>query len=330
MTDEHEVDPNEICQRGFVTVKDVRAMRKSYYAEGIVTAEEADALFAINDHCRNVTPEWNDLFVEAVTDYIVHQAEPAGYVTLENADWLLERISAEGVVQSMTELELIVHVIEQARWVPERLVRYALEQVKHAVVSGTGPLRVNGMLEPGLVTASEIALLRRILYAFGGDRSVGVSKAEAEILLDINDATDELLNDPAWADLFVKAIANHLMAASGYKVPSRETALREAEWLEERDGIEGFMGKMLQGGLKAVWESYRVQDAEALALARIERQRIAIVTSEAITEPEAKWLAERIGRNGRISEAERALLRFIKAESPRIDPALLPMLDKAA
>lgn len=329
MADELEVDPNEICERGVVTVKDVRAMRKSYYAEGTVSAEEADALFAINTSCPNATPEWGDLFVEAITDYVVHQAEPAGYVTVENADWLLERISVEGRVQSMTELELLVHVIEQARWAPEKLVRYALEQVKHAVIGGTGPLRVSDMLEPGVVTAREVALIRRILYAFGGDRNIGISRTEAEVLLEINDATDPARNDPAWADLFVKAVANHLMAASGYAVPSRDEALREAEWLEEREGIEGFLGNMLRGGLAGVWQSYRSQDAEAVALERIERQRIAIVTAEAISEPEAKWLADRLGRKSPMSEPEKALLRFIKDQSPRIDPALLPLLDRA-
>ena len=58
----------------------------------------------------------------------------------------------------------------------------------------------------------------------------------------------------------------------------------------------------------------------------MEEQRRAILVSEEVTAVEAGWLADRIGRDGRVSEAERALLGFIKTNSPKIDPALIPLL----
>ena len=42
------------------------------------------------------------------------------------------------------------------------------------------------------------------------------------------------------------------------------------------------------------------------------------------------WLAERIGRDGKTTPNERALLMFLKTESASIDPALKALLDKAA
>ena len=34
--------------------------------------------------------EWVDFFVEAITAYLVEQAEPRGYVSDENAEWRIE------------------------------------------------------------------------------------------------------------------------------------------------------------------------------------------------------------------------------------------------
>ena len=128
---------------------------------------------------------------------------------------------------------MLVKVLEKAQSSPPRLAGFALAQVKKAVIEGDGPLAHGGTLTPGKVGRAEAELMRRILYAFGGDGNIAVTRAEAEVLFDINDATAEADNDPAWSELFVKAIANFMMAASGYDVPSRQEALHREEWLDE-------------------------------------------------------------------------------------------------
>ena len=323
---------DELMARGAVRAEDVLKLRRSFYPDGHISPAEAEALFAINRACPEQDVEWCDFFVEALTDFVVHQALPQGYITADNADWLVERISEDGVVQSMTELEVLIKIIDAARWAPESLVKFALEQVKHAVVDGRGPLRAGSALEPGHITEEEASLVRRILYAFGGEGNIAISRAEAEVLFDINDATHEASNDPAWSDLFVKAIANHLMAASGYSMPARAEALHQDEWLESRGDLSpgNVLSNLLSGGLKGIFSSYREQSWEEMALERIEQQRIAMITCEPVTEPEAGWLAERIGRDGHLHENEKALLRFLKQESPRLHELLQPLLDRAA
>lgn len=159
-------------------------------------------------------------FIEAITDYIVHQEKPAGYISVKNADWLIETISRDGRVDSMTELELLIRVLEVAKFSTERLAAFALQQVKHAVVEAKGPLLLGGELVPGLIGKAEVDLLCRILYAFGGDGNIAITKSEAEVLFEINDRTAGSRNDPSWDDLFVKAIANFVMSTSGYEVPT--------------------------------------------------------------------------------------------------------------
>lgn len=322
---------DEILARGSISDGDVLKFRRVFYEDGVVSAEEAELLFKINDACQAVNSSWAEFFVEAVTDFIVFQAQPQGYVTADNAHWLIDRVSKNGKIDSQTELELVVNVLDKARWAPIGLVKFALEQVKQAVISGSGPLRNGQSLEPGRITEGEVDLLRRILYAFGGDGHVAVTRDEASILFDIDEAVEDAEPNPAWTDLFVKAVANVIMASSGYSVPSREEALRQEASLDhpgQKTSILAFLLAMVSSNLSSVQNAYRDQTPEERALARLEHQRIEIITNEAITEAEATWLAARLGRDGRLSPSEHALVAYLKHESPKIHPVLTEAVDR--
>ena len=189
----------EIKARGSIKDADVLKLRRSYYDDGRISVDEAEILFALNDACPVQDPAWADCFIESITDYLVEQAEPHGYLTAENAAWLIERIAKDGQVESKTELELLVNVLDKARWAPQSLVRFALEQVKGAVLTGTGPLRSGKKLDAGIVTEADVDLLRRILYSFGSDGNVAITQPEAEVLFDI-DAGDGGRRQPSGLD----------------------------------------------------------------------------------------------------------------------------------
>ncbi len=324
------VSVDEIIRRGSVKDADVQKLRAAFYADNAISADEAAKIFAINDSCPVQDQSWADFFVEAITDHIVNCAQPEGYLTAENGAWLTARIGKDGRIDSKTELDLLVNVIDKARWSPASLVGYALEQVKHAVLTGEGPLRSGKSLAKGIITEGEVDLLRRILYAFGGDGNVAITRAEAEILFAIEDATNGGPINAAWTDLFVKAIANVLMASSGYAVPSREEALRSEAWLDSRGDLSPFemLRTMVTASLDSVGRSYREQSPEERALARLERQRIEIITNEAITEGEAQWLADRISRDGKLTANESALVDYLALESPDIHPALNDLINR--
>lgn len=328
-------------------------MRRAVYKDGKIDAAELDSLFALDEAAKRRDPAWVNLITEAVVDYLVHQVEPYGYVDEANAKWLVDRISRDGVVKTDSELEVLVKVLEASTSSPESLVSFALQQVKHAVVHGAGPVAehrklmvddpedgpmtmgldpksLGGELTPGRVGPAEVKLLRRILYAFGGDGGVAVSRAEAEILFDINDATQGADNDPSWVDLFSKALANTVMAASGYVAPSRDVALRQEEWLNsETGGVGDFFGRMLSGGLRGILDAYKDPGDDAWK-DRNSALEASIRSSEVVDKDEADWLVQRIKRDGNVSEAEIALLRFIAEESPNIHPSLMPLIEQAA
>jgi hypothetical protein len=318
-----------ILARGRITDEDVLTLRRRVFAKGIVTPADADMAFGLNDRLgRDAAPSWPPFFIEALTDYIVHQAEPHGYISEENADWLIARISHSGTVETETELELLVKVLECAKLSPVKLVTFALDQVKRGVLYGEGFVGHSRRQVPGVIDESEVELVRRILYAFGGDGSIAVTKQEAAVLFDINDATREAENHPAWSDLFVKALANFLMAASGYRVPTRQEALRRDAWLNApTPGVAGFMSQMLAGSLNAVWDAYQNGTLDGEPRAKPSAGTPGDVPR--VTEEEARWAADRMSRHG-LHENEAALINFLKRHDAHLHPTLAPILDRAA
>ena len=324
------ISVTDLCARGSIGEAEVSALRRAFYEDGKIDAVEAERLFQLNTACPVQDASWADCFVEMLTDHVVNQAKPEGYVTAENAEWLVAQICTDGVVDSKTELELLVNVLDKARWSPQSLVAFALAQVSRAVIDGTGPLRAGKSLEAGVINEAEVELLKRILYAFGGDGNIAITRPEAEVLFDIDAATAGRANAESWPDLFVKAIANCVMAASGYATPSREQALARETWLEKRGELSlgAVIGGAVAGGLGGILSAYREQSSIETAIAALERQKVEIVTAEEVTVAEASWLAERIGRDGQISPNEHALLAFLSANSPKVAPDLDALLER--
>ncbi len=321
-----------IASKDRITADDVTRLRREMFADGVVTRGEAETLLALDSAAAERCAEWEPLLVEAVTDYIVRQEEPFGYISAENADWLVGAVSSGRLVGSAAGLELLVKALEDAKYSPPGLSAFALRQVMHAVVEGKGPLMAGGSLVPGRITSAEVELLRRILYAFGGDGNIAITRAEAEILFTINERTASADNDPEWNDLFVKAIANFVMCSCGYEPPRREEALRRDHFFATSDpDVGGFLGRMLSGGMQGVLEAYRTgADIDSGWEVRNRANEALARRAERIDGGEAKWLADRIGRDGVLHDNERALLQFLKQASPSIHPVLQPLIEKAA
>lgn len=314
---------------GILDAATVRRHRALVYGNGAVSPDEIEILFRMDEEAVERSPEWVEFFAGAVVDYIVRQQPPSGYISEQNAAWLLDRIVKDGHVKNESELEVLVKVLETAISSPPSLSAFALRQVAAAILDGEGPL-ARGILERGRIGADEVALLRRILYAFGGHGAIAVTREEAEVLFDLNDRSIEADNDFAWSDLFVKAIANFLMASRGYAVLSREEALRREEWLDS-GVVSMWAGNPLASlaqGLRTIWREWR-QEEDAYAV-RVRAEEAMIAEAEVVTSEEIRWLADRIGRDGVIHENERALLRFLNEETPDLHPSLRTLLDTAA
>jgi hypothetical protein len=323
-------DVQAILERGAITADDVQLLRHGVFWKGVVTEKDAETAFLLNERLGEQADEaWTPFFVEALVDFVVWQAEPAGYVSQANADWLIHHITHSGHIGSAAELELLVKTLETAKLAPVKLVRFALDQVRLGILEGKGAIGHNRGAARGAVSEDDVELLRRMLYAFGGSGNIAVTQQEADVLFDINDATSEIDNHPAWSDLFVKALANFLMASSGYQVPSRRDALRREAWLDAPNGGVGvFISRMLEDSLNAVWANYR-HETPSEPRRPADTTGVVIEFGPRVTAEEANWAAGRIGKDG-LRENEMALINFLKSQGAHLHPKLVPILNLAA
>lgn len=346
------VSVEDIRARGSIKSSDVQRLRAGLAAQHTVTAADAEALFALNAACPIKSSSWAPFFVEMITDYLVHQAKPEGYIVADKARWLIEQIGPDGTAESATELELLVNVIEKARWSPLSLVRFTLDQIKHAVANGRGPLRVGELVEAGEISEREIALLNRVLLAFGRGGGVPVTRAEADVLLDINRLIAPQKNSPAWSEFFVAAVGTALLSGLGFTVPPRRQTFSGDDLLKSID-LPGTIALLRPSqsvsttgepvtrtptrgdpafgtGPLRVWASCRPLSAEERALARLQRQRLEIITNEAIEEAEETWLISRLDTPERLNANEHALIAFLKRETSRLPDALTAFAARAS
>lgn len=313
----------EVAASRRITPELAASVRAKIYCDALISADDAEAVFAINDAASAAAPEWRGLFVEALVDYVVVQAHPEGYVDPDVADWLVSRIEADGRIKSATELELLITILERASAVPPALFRVTLAHVETYALS-EGRRAGNG---PAL-TGEEVALVARLTYALaGGGGGAAVSRTEAELLFRLNDAAKGRANDPAWRDLFANAIGAHLLTASGYEPPDRDEALRRLGPPPRRylDMPTSDIGRLIY--LAEQFAEVARQDAEDV-LAEASKTR-AVAAAEQLNEDEAAWLVDRIARHGPLDENEIALLRLLADRAPAVPQILWPVLSKA-
>jgi hypothetical protein len=314
---------------GSITDADTLALRQLVWSDSLLQPDEADALFDLNTSCADRSAAWVDFFVDALCHYVVHQCDPKGYVSDSNAAWLMAHIDHDGVVDSFVELDLLVRILETASNTPESLQAYVLAQIEQTVLHGTGPTRLHGDIQPGRIDAAEVALLRRILFARGGEQNTVISATEAELLFRLKDATLSSDNAPEWKTLFVQCIANHLMAHQMHSAVSHDEQKRREAWVSNTgSGMGGFLDKMLSleslaEGIRAVRQWLTPAADEKLI------HDVAVESSRAITAEEAAWLKAKISVDDHLDDLEKSLLAFIVEEEVDL-PEALADLQKSA
>jgi hypothetical protein len=211
MTIDPSVQPGAFDGRRPVNSDEVLRLRRTLWADGSVSPDEAAELFVLNAAALP-SNEWTDFFVEALCEYLIARGGPRNHITDADADWLIAQIDRDGRIESHAELELLVKLFERADSVPDSLKQFALHEIEETVLTGSGPTRRGGDIVPGQIGDAEAQLLRRLVFSPASDGPARVSASEADLLFRLKDATLGAVNAPDWQRLFVQGIANHLMA----------------------------------------------------------------------------------------------------------------------
>lgn len=327
----------DLCAKGRITADDVLQLRRQIFPDGVVSTAEAKAVFRLDQSCGEKPAEWTRFYVDALTDYYVWQSTPRGYVSEEQAAELLAEINRDGHVDALSELELLINIVHWATKCPESLAMIALDAVRKSILTPESAC-FGSNRPPAIITAEDVELIRKLIYAPGSPGGFTVTRSEADLLAELDRATSAEDNAATWPDLFAKAVANALMFPRGApEVPDAEEALRRERWLEERHGIGSLLmniGKSVARGDvpfgEAIGEADIFGKKRESEERRQEEARVSeALAREAIDAEEASWLIGKFGGAKNLSKGVVQLLRFIRTNSPSIDPALEPLLAKA-
>ena len=293
-----------------ISAEEVAALRKAGWADGRMTREEAEIVFATQRAIHYPSREWSDFFAEAIRNYVLNGSDPRGFASAEEAEWLIGQVEMDGKVCSMTELELLTGIIERAQNVPETLKSYVLGVLEREVMEGTGPTRCGGELSDNHVSAAECRILRRVIFGHASDRPAAVSRREAEVLFRIKDAVAGADNAPEFQRLFVQGVGNYLLGFSpaGGQI-SRERQLElDAFVADNKVRLGRFMGRMATHAPNAFGNVFGKKDNSPSHAEQ--------VAAEAqVTGVEKAWLEQQIARSGEVDQYDQALLEFIAEET---------------
>lgn len=310
---------NRIVASGSVEEDDVLALRREVFSQFDVTRDEVDLLFRIDEEVASQSAEWHAFFVEAVTDWLVRQQEPTGHVTKEQAEWLISRIGRDERVQRNTELELVLKALELAEEAPAVLSVFGLSLISRSLVA-----------KDAAISAADVNAMRRLVFSMSGPGSLSVTKEEAKALFDLNNQARGRDNDPAWTDFFKRAVGNAVTAAAGPSFSDRATVLSRQAWLgaPENDPMGLVLDTMKASGglsLSSIRDALFGDDMAAFN-ADFEQRQVASQSALPVSQDEAGWLLDHIGRDGSFDENEKALIEFLRDLSPTIHPSLSPLI----
>ena len=292
---------------GQITADELLALRREGWGDGIITREEAEALFALNEALHHRTPEWVDFFVEAIGEFVLNAAPPRLQCNQEEAEWLIAQVDRDGKVETMAELEALVRILERAENTPDLLKNYVLAKVEHAVLHGEGPTRHGGDLSATHITAAECRIVRRVIFASGGHGPAAVTRHDAEMLFRLKDATLADENAAEWDDLFLDGVTNFM---KGFMLPSAQLSHERKRELEafvadNEANLGRFMGRMFRevpnvgNHFGKVFGKKKPAGPDYGALAE---------EGEKVTSYESQWLDRMVQADGEVDELETRLI----------------------
>jgi hypothetical protein len=317
---------------GAISASEALNVRRQIYARDPLTPADMDLLFrTARKSAGHDSVEWRNLFSEAVTDYVVHQNEPADYIPQEKADWLVAKLKETGGIATASEFAMLIDVMKSALGVPPSLSAFALREIETAIASGHRSAIGGEDHAARTVTKADVEALRFVLYAATTGAAGHVTREEAEALFDIAHATAQGACDPAFDELFARAVGNYLTAIC-WHAPSRNEMLQRDRWLDQRTSLGGFFSRMLGQGksesLRDVMKS-PLERAEDDMAAQARQDDAARAVSEQITGAEADWVMAHLTRQGPLTSAERRLLKWLGDEAPALPPQLRALIKTA-
>jgi len=308
MTDRRETALKSLAARiaadGRVSEDEALMLRMQVFPDGIVTRSEAETLVRLNAVVSGEGDAWRATFVEALTDHVLYAGEPIGILDESAAQWLEGVLVSDAPLRRDLEVELLVRVLERAESTPAGFQAFVRDRLFQLL---TAP-------PPADLRETDVAIIRRVVFAVASDESIHVSRDEAEWLFAIDAATDGGNHHASWRDLFVKSICNCLLAADAPALLARNSHLHRAAILGRAPASDAFsrIGRAFSGGPEAIAARLR-QPGPAQGIAAYYEARAAeAAAAERLTLAEVAWVVARARADARVTANEQAVLDALR------------------
>lgn len=190
-----------IAGEGKLTENDVRLLKTEAFPEGIKDTDDAVLLFALHSSCRDTCPQWEDFFIDSISHFIVHHTFPQGSLDDCNALWLERMLSADGLVATDLELELLMNVMAISAHVPDSLKVFALSQLRHAIHGNAGAFSRTRQGPQRGISAHDMSFVRMVVNAGTPAAALPASPSIHRVLLSIDAISNPALNENGWVRL---------------------------------------------------------------------------------------------------------------------------------
>ncbi len=308
------------------------ALRSAIYGNGDPTRADLEDLIACGRQAGS-DPAFCVLIAEVATDVFVHQVDPEGYVSDADAGWLVARLSGGGGLSCAAEFEMLKGIFSHAVSVPLQLTKFAISEVKSAILTGRRDAVGGVDHEPGVVTHDDVLTLRAMAFAPTQGSSLHVDRGTAEALFEIAHATATASNDPEFADFFARAVGNYLIGVAFLGTPDRADVLAHEAELDVKPTLAGFLAAMVgvpsKEDLANALESTEGVEEDAYLNQNLETEARE-TDAERIGADKCDWVLAHLTRDGSLTEAEKRLLTFLKEEAASTTPELTALFAKAA
>lgn len=112
----------EILADCVIDAQEVKKIREVIYEDKVIDKDEADFLFELNNATsgKNNHSSWKELFVEAISSYLLDDEKSPGEVDAEEAKWLVEKVEGDGKCDE-NEKALLLNIKKKAKSISKEL-----------------------------------------------------------------------------------------------------------------------------------------------------------------------------------------------------------------
>lgn len=189
---------------------DIHRLRHAFYRRDAVDRRLAAEIFHANRAMRARDDGWTELYLEALTDFFL-DCRSDGHVLLTCSETTLLAWLGDGVsIDNPAERRLCLRILLKAADTPKRLEQRLLDAVSENFLQQSECWLGGGYRTAGVIGASDIHLIRRMLHGAGGQYPRKIRRSVIAFLLHLDRNASHFANPEGWRRLLVASVVRHL------------------------------------------------------------------------------------------------------------------------